>query len=134
MVTDRFAFSRCYRLTEAHEFQQVFARARRSADRFFTILYAAGTHSEARLGFAVARKKFPHAVTRNRLRRIVRESFRHQRTTLGPIDIIILPQHAAGKAANDELFASLAQHWQRLRRAARPAPGTRVHTRTTDTQ
>lgn len=121
------AFSRCFRLTTPQDFQHVFSQARRSSDRFFTVLFAPGKTSTARLGFAVARKKIPASIRRNRVRRIGRESFRRHRDTLSALDIIILPQPAAGKAANTELFASLALHWQRLQRATGAQPGSHAH-------
>ena len=94
----------------------MFARARRSADRFFTVLYRESNRDEPRIGFTVAKKKIPTAVGRNRVRRIARESFRQQNRTLGGIDIIILAQHNAAQATNKELFASLDMHWDKLAR------------------
>ena len=111
---NQFGFGRELRLTRPAEFQSVFARARRSADRLFTVLYRDSGRSTARIGFALAKKRIPAAVARNRVRRIARESFRHHRDTLGGLDIIILGQPAAAKAGNSELFASLTQHWRKL--------------------
>lgn len=92
----------------------MFARARRSGDRYFTVLYRDTGSTAARIGFALAKKRIPSAVARNRVRRVARESFRYQRETLGGLDIIILAQPAAARAANRELFASLSQHWRNL--------------------
>jgi len=78
-------------------------------------LYRDNDKVTARLGFAVAKKRIPAAVGRNRVRRIARESFRKFRTELGSIDIIIMAQSAAVSASNAELFASVEQHWERLR-------------------
>jgi len=92
----------------------VFAAARRSADRYFTVLYRQNGLDHPRLGFTVAKKKIPTAVGRNRVRRLARESFRLQNQTLGGIDIIILAQRTAAQASNAQLFASLENHWQHL--------------------
>lgn len=92
----------------------MFAAARRSADRYFTVLYRDNGTAAPRIGFTVAKKKIPTAVGRNRVRRLARESFRQQNRTLGGIDIIILAQHSADRATNTQLFASLDKHWQRL--------------------
>jgi len=109
-----FSFSRSFRLTKPAEFAHVFDKAQRSADRCFTVLYRENALETARLGFAVAKKRIPAAVGRNRIRRIVRESFRKYRRTLGNFDIIILAQSAATTATNAELAASLERHWDRL--------------------
>lgn len=92
----------------------MFAAARRSSDRYFTVLYRDNGTDLPRLGFTIAKKKIPRAVGRNRVRRLARESFRLQNQTLGGIDIIILAQRTADRATNTQLFASLDQHWRRL--------------------
>jgi ribonuclease P protein component len=112
--TQTFSFSRRFRLTHPAEFKLVFANAARSRDRYFTLLYCDNGGNSARVGFAVAKKQISLAVGRNRVRRLARESFRQRRATLGPVDIIILAQSAAGSATNSDLSASLEQHWQRL--------------------
>jgi ribonuclease P protein component len=109
------SFSRAFRLTTPAEFARVFNQARRSSDRYFTVLYRENDKDVACLGFAVAKKRIAAAVGRNRVRRIARESFRKYRTELGSIDIIILAQSAAASASNAELFDSLEEHWERLR-------------------
>ena len=109
-----FSFARRYRLTRPAEFSRVFNNAQRSADRYFTVLFRSNQSDSARLGFAVAKKQIPAAVGRNRVRRLARESFRKQRRSLPPVDIIILARSAAAAAANTELLASLDRHWQRL--------------------
>ena len=78
------------------------------------MLYRQNDNGQARLGFAVAKKRISKATGRNRVRRIARESFRQTREQLGGIDIIIMAQTAAAGATNAELFASLASHWERL--------------------
>jgi len=114
MSSASHSFGRNSRLLKAAEFQQVFARARRSADRYFTVLYRDNGGQQPRIGFTVAKKKIPTAVGRNRVRRVGRESFRGQNRTLGGIDIIILAQHNAMQATNKDLFASLDRHWDNL--------------------
>jgi ribonuclease P protein component len=54
---------------------------------------------------------------RNRIRRLVRESFRHNRQTLGNVDIVIMAREKAPAASNPELRESIEQHWSRLHAA-----------------
>jgi ribonuclease P protein component len=97
----------------------VFSKAHRSADRFYTLLYTRCEAETPRLGFAIAKKKISRAPGRNRLKRIVRESFRLNRELLasdtGSFDIVILANKSAGSASNKELFSSLDRHWRKLR-------------------
>ena len=109
-----FDFPRLRRLTTPGQFQSVFSNARRSGDRYFTVLYNESGEKDARIGFTLAKKKLALAVTRNRVRRIGRESFRHARHNLQGLDIVVLGQPAAGMASKAELAASLSRHWQRL--------------------
>lgn len=44
-----------------------------------------------RLGLSVGRKFHKHAVRRNRVRRVFRESFRLNRPDLPPLDMILIP-------------------------------------------
>lgn len=79
------------------------------------------TEGESRLGITVSRKVSRRAVDRNRIKRQVRESFRHHWAALGGWDIVITAQPGAAMSANPELRRSLEQHWDRLRRRCAPS-------------
>jgi ribonuclease P protein component len=107
-------FTRSARLTDAKQYRQVFAGAERRGDRYFTVLSIANDAGEARLGMAVPRRQLPRAVDRNRLKRLIRESFRHHRATMASRDIVVLVKADAQRAGNAELTSALARHWRRL--------------------
>jgi ribonuclease P protein component len=67
-----------------------------------------------RLGLAIARKHARAAVDRNRIKRLVRESFRHHLQLLGPLDLVVLGRNGLAQRDNAELTASLQKHWKRL--------------------
>ena len=106
-------FGRDRRLPDQAAFSRVFARARRSRDHCFTVLYRPGDHG-GRLGLAIAKKNCRKAVARNRLKRIIRESFRRQQAALRGLDIVVINKPGAENRSNAELFDSLAAHWTRL--------------------
>ena len=106
-------FGRESRLTDKSSYDRVFQNARRSRDRFYTVLCRANGRDEARLGLAIGRKHCKPASGRNRLKRIVRESFRHNRESLGGLDIVVINQPGARQATNAALFDSLDHHWRR---------------------
>ncbi len=82
----------------------------------FTVLAAPNALNRARLGQAVSRKTDRHASGRNRIKRIVRESFRHAADSLPAADFVVIARSPAAAASNDELRDSLSRHWRRLTR------------------
>ena len=66
---------------------------------------------------AVSIRAVGAAVKRNRVRRLIRESFRLRRQELPPVDIFVVARNAAKSASNAQIFASLAQLWQEIRPA-----------------
>ena len=80
----------------------------------FTVLYSDNGRSKARLGLAVSKKHCRTAVNRNRLKRVIRESFRQHAAGLAGHDVVVLNQLAAQHADNEALFRSLERHWQRI--------------------
>lgn len=77
------------------------------------MLYRDNDQAEPRLGLAVSKKHSRLAVSRNRIKRIVRESFRQHRSELKGLDIVVLNQAGTDKASNRALFDSLRNHWRR---------------------
>jgi ribonuclease P protein component len=107
-------FPRDSRLTNAGQFRRVFACAIRSSDRAFTLLARDNGCGRARLGLAISRKCVAHAVARNRIKRLVRESFRAAYITLPAIDIVVTCRPVVNHMTNEALTQALAIHWQRL--------------------
>ncbi len=116
-------FTQSSRLADAASFSRVFKKAERSRDKMFTVLCRANEDHEARLGVAIAKKHCRLATGRNRLKRVVRESFRQHKAELAGLDIVVLNRPAAAQANNDLLFKCLEKHWQRCRNAAADGVG-----------
>jgi ribonuclease P protein component len=68
----------------------------------------------ARLGLSVGVRAAGSAVRRNRLKRLVRESFRHVKLELPSVDLVVNAKPAAAAADNTAVRASLAALWRRL--------------------
>jgi ribonuclease P protein component len=78
------------------------------------VLAKKNTITTARLGLAIAKKSVKKAVDRNRIKRVVRESFRHQKWTLSNIDFVVLCRDKTGLASKNELALSIQSHWEKL--------------------
>ncbi|MEW5754858.1 MAG: ribonuclease P protein component [Pseudomonadota bacterium] len=109
------AFPKSVRLLHAAEYKRVFDEpGARSVDPNFTVLARRNGLTQARLGMAITRKNIKTAVARNRIKRIVRESFRQHQQILAGLDIVVLSRGGAGERENPALFASLEHHWSRV--------------------
>ena len=105
-------FTGAQRLLEAHQFRRVFESNVKVGDRYWTILYRANQGPDARLGMAVAKKRVKRAVDRSRLKRLIRESFRHRE--LPSVDIVVMPRDGTVKASTRDLQNSLNKQWSRI--------------------
>jgi len=73
----------------------------------------------ARLGLAISKKNCRAATGRNRLKRIVRESFRCNQAQLEGLDVVVINQGEARNSSNQQIFDSLHGHWQQCTRATK---------------
>ncbi|MGO4781207.1 ribonuclease P protein component, partial [Lysobacter sp. 2RAB21] len=72
-----------------------------------------------RLGLAVSRKVDPHAVGRNRIKRVLRDAFRHVRAELAGGDYVVVARPGASRCSGEEL--RVAFHSLLKRGGTRPA-------------
>ncbi len=109
------------KLLKATDYNHVFDKPVRSSDRYFTVLARPNKLLQARLGLVFTKKRIKLAVARNRLKRISRESFRFlllgqaEQDTVNA-DYIVLAGPQCLKATNQQLFHSLENHWQQLKK------------------
>ncbi|HEX4869322.1 MAG TPA: ribonuclease P protein component [Moraxellaceae bacterium] len=118
-------FPRSSRLLRPAEFQAVFDSAGfKVGESGFLLLVRPNGSDHPRLGLVIAKKKVRRSVDRNRLKRVVRESFRLHQAALPAADVIFMARNELATLASPELHAALAQAWKRLRRkmdGSRPA-------------
>ncbi|QKT03624.1 ribonuclease P protein component [Ectothiorhodospiraceae bacterium 2226] len=111
MPTGGAGFGRCRRLLNPAEYRRVFeAPCRRSRDGL-TVLARPNGLDRARLGLAVSKRQLKHAVARNRIKRLARESFRHHQAELVGWDVVVSARASAEQADNSLLRAAFARLW-----------------------
>jgi ribonuclease P protein component len=102
------------RLRHKGDFDAAYARGRRMSDGFFSVTARVNEAGVPRLGLAVAVRVAGSGVARNRLRRIIRESFRLHQRALPAVDVVVSARPAARDANASQLRASLAVLWQKV--------------------
>jgi len=109
-----YSFSKNRRLLKASEYQEVFDRNKlKVAHPKLLLLAKQSDCDQSRLGLVVGKKNIPTAVGRNRVKRLVRETFRQAQFPTA-LDIIFLARKDADKLSKTELNLLLKQSWGRL--------------------
>lgn len=114
MTADQW-YPRSLRLLKSRDFHRVFNQTDcKSADRCLVLLAHRNNLAHSRLGMAIAKKKIKSAVQRNRIKRLVRESFREHQASLLGMDIVVMSQSVVVETSNPVLLNSLRNHWKTL--------------------
>lgn len=107
-------FPRAARLLRPAEFSALRRTGRRIPGRQFQCEVVLNRQAMARLGLAISRRVSKKAVVRNRIKRIVRESFRAVRDQLPHVDILIMARQSAAEQNNALLRQELTRLWETL--------------------
>lgn len=123
------AFTKSMRLLNSKDFQIVFDDAPlRTSHQHFLFLARQNQLDCPRLGLVIAKKHIRHAVDRNRMKRLIRETFRVKQQQLAGIDVIVLARKGMNDTSNTELIEQLNGQWQRLIRKLQKAKSEPVKT------
>jgi len=79
-----------FKIRKSSEFEQVFERGDRLHTEHFTLIYAPNSFGFPRLGLVVGKRSSPSAVERNRIKRILREVFRQNKSLFDSFDVVFL--------------------------------------------
>ena len=112
---ERLTFPAARRVRRKWEFDQLYARGKRLGNNHFGITVHPNELGLARLGLAVASKPFGGSVPRNRIRRLIRESFRLRQHDLPEVDLVVSARTGAKTASPAQLRASLDGLWDKVK-------------------
>jgi len=100
-------FSKKYRLLKRADFVQIKNSGKKIHSDCFIAQIKKNNSNNSRLGLTIS-KKTGKAVTRNRLKRLVRESFRTNRHNLsGFWDINIIAKKNVAQSSSEQVFSSM---------------------------
>jgi ribonuclease P protein component len=103
------------RLTGPDDYQRVFKHCRyRLNNRWLTVLATPNQLQHPRLGLAISRKVARTAVARNRIKRVIRESYRHWQTHLDALDIVVLGRIGVAARSKKDLNTAVENLWTEL--------------------
>jgi ribonuclease P protein component len=105
------------RLRSAGDFAALRHTSGRLGGRCFSVRYRVNELGHPRMGLAISKRVSKRAVDRNRIKRLVRESFRRARLDLPSVDLMVMAREQACGLPGPELLAELQQLWKKLRSA-----------------
>jgi ribonuclease P protein component len=118
-------YPRTHRLLTAAQYQQVFNQCEaRSGDRYITVLALRNDLGHSRLGTIVSVRNAGNAIQRNRIKRLIRESFRRNQERLGSRDLVVLVRPGIAALSNPQLVGKLETHWRTIAAHAHTGPAT----------
>lgn len=102
------------RIRRAGDFAAMRNASGRLGGRCFSVRFRPNGLDHARLGLAISKRVSKRAVERNRIKRLLRESFRHIRHQLPPVDFLFMAREQAAGLPGPELLAELELLWKKL--------------------
>ena len=110
----KYHFNRESRLLTPGQFQAVFNKPIRFGSKHFTLLVTPNTENKNRIGFAIAKKRVKLAVQRNRIKRLVRESYRLNQHEIPHLDIVIMAKTGIESLENNDIHMQIEKIWQKI--------------------
>ena len=99
----------------------------RVGSRYFNLRYAPNAFGHARLGLAISKQVSKRAVERNRLKRLLRESFRSVRHRLPAVDLVVMAREQAAGMDGPGLLPQIDELWEKLLVAYARQPTPPMH-------
>jgi ribonuclease P protein component len=115
------SFTAAQRLHNKAEFDRVYRQSRRFSDAMFAVFICDTGYDTPRLGLSTAARIVGGAVQRNRIKRLVRESFREHQHELPNVDIVVNARAGVCNADPASIRRSLERHWQAIGRRCAPS-------------
>lgn len=102
-------FKRNQRLISKAHYRRVFEEPKKVVMQEFLLLVRVSSEDKARLGLAISKKNVAKATDRNRIKRLIRESFRQ--TDLSDVDVVALARRGLHTLSNQDLNGKLKKAW-----------------------
>lgn len=98
------------------QFKTVFTNPIKASSAEITLLAVPNEMQHPRLGLTVAKRHVKRANQRNRIKRVIRNSFRLNQHDLPPLDIVVLVRGGVLDMDNEQLRKLVEKLWRKLSR------------------
>lgn len=110
-------FSRDKRLLIPRQFKAVFdSPGGKIPGKNVLLLVRENNLDHPRIGMVIGKKSVKLSVERNRLKRLIRESFRQHQDLLGGWDIVVVARKGIAESNNADIARQFGKFWKRLQR------------------
>ncbi|MCZ6527266.1 MAG: ribonuclease P protein component [Candidatus Dadabacteria bacterium] len=85
-----YTFPKELKIRKTSQYEEIFGKSKRLRSKYFDILYVQNSLGYSRAGLVVSKKNVRSAVKRNRIKRLVREVFRNNKSLFDSLDVVFL--------------------------------------------
>lgn len=114
MIKPAYKFPAFLRLRDSSQIKDVLENAKKYRDNNLSVFVKPNDLDYPRLAVIIANKYVAKAVQRNRIKRLVRESFRLNQSQITGYDIVVFGYRGIENFSNIKLLQCLIKNWQRF--------------------
>ncbi len=92
----------------------MFGGTRKIRNNYLSIFATKNNVDHPRLGLAISKKSVRLAVGRNRIKRIIRETFRCNKNILNGFDVVVVSKQKINDLSKSELRKILVREWKKI--------------------
>lgn len=117
LATPTFRFTKEQRLLTPAAFREVFDAPERKLHQSHLMAFIrSNTLDQPRVGMAITKRKVPNAVSRNLVKRLIRENFRNQAFNLENKDIVFIVKNSIKDINNKEIKKQINNIFKKIER------------------
>jgi len=101
-------------LTNKLNFEDVLSANTRSEDELFSVFFIKSKTNHCRLGVSLPKRIIAKATARNRIKRIIKNSFNAFFQATKGVDVVVRAKKEPQPNTSDKILLSLDQHWKTI--------------------